>query len=157
MVEIANINWKMLVAAGVMGLIIGGFSAWATTNLGIAVVAFFIMLVLSTYYLYQKPIPSAAIGSGLYITALVMILTPLLFYIPVILTNGGAEGAEGAGAFVGGILGLVIWGFVFLLFAIVTAALGFVVNRRAKRKVANMEGDSDTVERVDERHQEPAS
>lgn len=52
-----------------------------------------------------------------------MILTPILFYLPNVVAEGdGSE--EAAGAFIGSILGLVIWGFVFLLLAIVTVAVG---------------------------------
>ncbi|HET7325508.1 MAG TPA: hypothetical protein VFJ06_14365 [Halococcus sp.] len=134
--ERSGISWKMALTAGVMGLIIGAFAAWATLNLGIASVAFLVGLVGGGYYLYRKPIPSAAIGSGLYITALVMILTPLLFYIPSIFSSSEGEGAAAAGAFIGSVFGLVIWGFVFLLFAIVTAAIGYFFSRRAKKKLA---------------------
>lgn len=123
------------VAAVVLALVIGGFSAWATANLGIAAFASIAMFVVGYLLLNQKPIPSSAVGSGLYITALIMILTPILFYLPTIFGSADVEGAAGAGQFFGGILGLVIWGFVFLLFAIVTAAIGYFFNRRASKKL----------------------
>lgn len=135
----SRISWKMGITAAAMGLIIGGFGAWATSNLGVAIPAFLVLWMGATYYLYQKPIPSAAIGSGLWVTALVMLLTPVLFYLPMILSDGAGESAEAAGTFIGGILGLIIWGFVFAIGAIVVAAIGWVFKRRANSK---LEGDS---------------
>jgi CDP-diglyceride synthetase len=131
--ETGGIRWKMAITAGVLGLVIGGFAAWATANLGIAPIAFVVGLAGGGYFLYQKNMPSEAIGSGLYVTALLMVVTPLLFYLPVVV-GGGGNGAEEAGAFIGGVLGLVIWGFVFLLFAIVTGAVGYFFKRRAGKK-----------------------
>lgn len=123
------------VTAVALALVIGGFSAWATLNLGIAGVAFVAMFAVGYLFLNRKPIPSSAVGSGLYITAMLMILTPILFYLPTIFGSADVEGAAGAGQFFGGILGLVIWGFVFLLFAIVTAAVGYFFSRRASKKL----------------------
>lgn len=131
-----GISWKMALTGGVMGLIIGGFAAWATLNLGIAIIVFAVGLLGGEYYLYRKRIPSEAIGSGLYITALVMILTPIMFYIPTILSSSEETSAEAAGTFIGSIAGLFIWGFVFLILAVVTAAIGYFFKRRAKKKLA---------------------
>lgn len=132
--ETEGLDWSLLAVSVVMGLLAGGFAAWATANMGISSVAFLVVLAGTSYFLYQKRIPSEAVGSGLYITALIMVLTPLLFYIPTVL--GANEGTpEGAGQFVGSILGLIIWGFVFVLFAIVTAAIGYFFKRRASKKL----------------------
>lgn len=129
-----DISWSMVVTAGMMALIIGGFAAWATANLGIATIAFLVAAAGSSYYLYQKPMPSAAIGSGLYITALLMLLTPILFYLPKIV-GGGEGGAEEAGMFIGSVLGILIWGFVFFILAIVTGAVGYFFKRRSEKKL----------------------
>ena len=127
-------NWKMVVVGAVLGLLIGAFAAWATINIGsIAGIAFFVGWVGGGYYVYQKPSISAGIGSGLYITALLMILTPLLFYIPNVLGENDGT-ATGAGQFIGSILGLAIWGFVFFLFALVTAGIGYYFQRRAEKQ-----------------------
>lgn len=132
--RISRISWKMLVVSGLMGVIIGGIAGWATLNLGIGSVAFFVVFLGTTYYLYQKPIPSAAIGSGLYATALLLVLTPILFYLPLVF--GAEEGtAAGAGEFIGSLLGLLIWGFVFFLVALVVFVLGYFVNKRANKKL----------------------
>lgn len=132
--RISRISWKMLVVSGLMGVIIGGIAGWATLNLGIGSVAFFVVFLGATYYLYQKPIPSAAIGSGLYATALLLVLTPILFYLPMVF--GAEEGtAAGAGEFIGSLLGLLIWGFVFFLVALVVFVVGYFINKRANKKL----------------------
>lgn len=127
-----GIRWKMVATGVAMGLLIAFFATWATLNLGpLSGVAFLLGLVGGGYYVSQKSSVSDGIGSGLYITALLMILTPILFYVPTVL--GGADGtAAGAGRLIGSVLGLVIWGFVFLLLAIVTAAVGYFFKRRAR-------------------------
>lgn len=128
---------KMALAAGVMGVIIGFFALWGTINWGSLSGAVFLIAFLgSSYFLYHKRIPSEAIGSGLYITALVMILTPLVFYLTSLTTNQQG-GIAGAGVMLGSILGLVIWGFVFLLFAIVAAGVGYFFKRRAYKKLGD--------------------
>ena len=131
-----GISWSMAVTAGILGLLIGGVAAWATSNLGVASIAFVVIALASGYWLYQKPIPSAAISNGLYVLALELILTPILFYAPVILGSSEGEGAEAAGTFIGSVLGLVVWGFAFLLIAIVIAVIGWFSGRRAKKKLA---------------------
>lgn len=130
---------KMLVSAGVMALLIGGIAAWATANIGGSMIAFIVAAIASGYFLYQKPLPSAAVGTGMYITAGLLVLNPILFYVPVILGTEGADGAEEAGAFVGSILGLIIWGFVAFLIALVLFALGYFINKRAKKKLDDRE------------------
>lgn len=131
-----GISWSMLVTAGIFGLLIGGIAAWATANLEIAAYAFVVMALGSGYWLYQKPIPSAAISVGLYVLALELVLTPVLFYVPEILGSSEGESAEAAGAFIGSIMGLFIWGFAFFVIALVIAAIGWFTGRRAKKKLA---------------------
>ena len=134
----SGVSWKMAISAGFMALFIGGMAAWATAEIGLSLFAFLIAAVGSGYYLYQKPIPSAAIGTGLYVVAILMAITPISFYLPTVLA--GSDGtASGAGAFIGGILGLVIWGFVFLILAIVTFVIGYFINRRANKKLSPSE------------------
>lgn len=131
----SGISWTVGITAAVMGLIIGGLGAWATSNIGLALPVFFVLWAGGTYYLYQKPIPSAAIGSGLWVAALVMLLTPVLIYLPIILNGSSGESAEAAGTFIGGILGLIIWGIAFAIGAIVVAAIGWAFKRRASKKL----------------------
>lgn len=128
-------SWAVFGTAVLLGLIIGGFAAWATATLGVAPWAFLIGFAGGTVYLDKKHIPSEAAGSGLYITALLMILTPILFYLPNIVGAEEAETAEEIGLAVGSVLGLVIWGFVFFLLAIVTGGIGYAFKRRAENKL----------------------
>lgn len=128
-------RWKRAVTAIPMGLLIGGLVAWALANIGGSAIAFAVAAIVSGYYLYRKPLPSAVVGTGLYISAGLLVLTPVLFYVPVIFGPGSESGAEGAGAFIGGIAGLVIWGFAFFLVGIVLFVLGYFANRRAKNKL----------------------
>lgn len=130
-------SWSVFITALLLGLVIGGFAAWATANLGIAGFAFLAGWIGGTWYLNTKQIPSEAAGSGLYITALLMIVTPIFFYLPNIMGAEEAETAEEAGMIVGSVIGLVIWGFVFFLFAIVTTAIGYALKRRAKKKLSD--------------------
>ena len=73
-------------------------------------------------------------STELYSSAGLLVLTPIVFYVPLILDADGG-GAEEAGTFLGGIVGLALWGFVFFLLALVVFTLGYFVNRRAKRKL----------------------
>lgn len=125
-------QWKMLLTAGFMSLLIGFFAALGALNFDLAGPAFGLTFVGGTYFLYQKEIPSEAIGTGLYITALVMILTPLLLFLPDVYDESG-----GVASVIGGMMGLVTWGLAFLLFALVTAVVGYFFKRRAAKKLKN--------------------
>ncbi|MDG5818955.1 hypothetical protein [Natronococcus sp. A-GB7] len=112
-----------------MGLIVGMLVALAFAEIGGFAFWFLVTIVGVSYYLYsRKESPRSAIGSGLYITAIWLILAPLLFYMGL---AGGADPdtAAGTGQAVGSILGMVVWGFIGLLLAIVVGAVGYFVNR----------------------------
>lgn len=123
------------VVAVVFALVTGVLAAWATANLGVSAIAFVAVGLLVGYLLWTKPITMKAVAGGLYYTALVLVLVPVLFYTPTIVGPTPA-GAEGAGMFIGSILGLFIWGFVFLVIALVIAGVGYLVNKRADRKLS---------------------
>lgn len=120
----------MAVTSVVMAAIIGFFSAWATGNMGVSGYAFLLAFTGGSYYLYNKNCPSEAIGSGLYITALLMVLTPILFYLPNLISE--PETVKSTGRFIGSFLGIFLWGFVFLVFGIVTAAVGYFFKKRVR-------------------------
>lgn len=128
-----RIAWKRGLVSAVMAFIIGGLAAWGTSQLGFALPAFVIMVAISGYHLYQKPIATKALGIGLYYAAATAVLVPFLFYIPTILAPG--DGATGAGTFIGSVLGFFIWGALFGVVAILMAALGYFVNKRANKKL----------------------
>lgn len=127
--EDEGIATKRAIAAGIMALLVGAVVAFAFTNFGGSAILFVITLIGVGYYLYsRKKSARSAIGSGLYILALWILVSPILFYIPII-GNANTDTAAGAGQAIGGTLGIVIWGFVGLLIAIVVAAVGYFVNR----------------------------
>ena len=133
----SGVQWTLLITSVLMSFIASFFAVWATLTINISGIAFLVVFIGTTYFLYQKQIPSEAVGSGLYITALLMILTPLLFYFPRVFQTSEAQTTQELGGLFGNILGLVIWGFVFFLFAIVTAAIGYFFKTRAKKKLSS--------------------
>lgn len=135
-----TIRWLQLVTASLMGLLIGGLLAWMFLNIGGSSILFVVGFVGGTYYLYQKSLASAALGTGLYISAALVVLTPMFYYVPLLLQ--AEEGtAEGAGQTVGSVLGLVIWGFVFFVLGLVIFVMGYFANRRARRKLNSRDED----------------
>lgn len=126
---------EVFIASFIMAIIIGFFAAWATTNMGISTAAFLLTGIGSLLFLYQKENPNQSLGTGLYVTAGLMILTPILFYFPLVISSSGEPGFRAAGEFIGSILGMFIWGFIFLLLAIVTAALGRYFKKRAYKQL----------------------
>lgn len=67
-------TWKIGIAGVFMGLIAGGLLALALANIGGGGAGFFAAFLGVTLYLWQKPTATGAIGSGLYISALLLIL-----------------------------------------------------------------------------------
>lgn len=132
-----------------MGVIIGGLLALVFTNIGGSVLMFVVGLVAGTIYLARKPLPAAALGTALYISVGLLVLYPVFLYVPMLM--GVETGtAEGAGTFIGSIVGLFLWGFVFLLVALVVFTTGYFLNRRARGKLDKREGAIGGPERTDD-------
>lgn len=127
--EDEGVDYKLATTSVIMAIIVGIFVAWSFLNIGGAGFLFVATVVGVTYYLYsRKTSARSAVGSGLYITALWMVVTPIFFYLPLFM--GADEGtAEGAGQAIGSIAGLFIWGIVFFILAVVVFVIGFFVNR----------------------------
>ncbi len=142
--ESGGIAWLQLVTATVMAALIALFGAWATINLGVAVPVAGVLFFAGAYWLYKKPIPSAAIGSGLYVTALIMFITPIVFYMPTVMSGPG-ESAESVGTFAGSVIGLFFWWFIFAVGAVVVAAVGYFAKKRAKKKLSGSEPTTEAV------------
>lgn len=122
-------------SAGLMGVLVGAVVAFSFTNIGGSTIFFLLTLAGVGYWLYStKRLPSEAIGSGLYVLALWLVLSPILFYIPVI-GNANTDTASGTGAALGGIMGMFIYGFIFLIIAGVMAAIGYFSKKRARNKL----------------------
>lgn len=124
-----GLSYKRLFTSALMALLVGFLVAMAFSNIGGSGLLFLVTLGGVTYYLYDRKSSSrSAIGSGLYIVALWLPITPIMFYLPMM--GGAEEGtAEGAGQMIGSVLGMVIWGFVFFLVGLVVFAIGYFVNR----------------------------
>lgn len=127
-------SWTIGVVGIVMGLVVGALVAWALSNIGGSGPGFLLAFLAATLYLWQKPTGVGALGSGLYFSALVLILIPITIYTPNVLGEDPQTASE-AGTFVGSVLGLVIWGFVFFLLALVAAGLGYGFRRRERSKL----------------------
>lgn len=124
-VSSSNIEPKQLGVATGMSLIVGLQVALGFAELGGGGFLFIVTLVGVSGYLYQQTdSPKHAFGTGLYIVAAWFILAPLLFYL------GLAGQNQNEFAAIGAILGMVIFGFIGLLFAIVSGGLGYFINSR---------------------------
>lgn len=131
-------NTTLGITAVLMGVLVGAVVAFAFSNIGGASILFVVTVAGVGYWLYKNAqIPSEAVGSGLYVFALWLILSPIMFYIPVI---GGAntDTAGGTGTALGGIMGMVIYGFIALILAVVAGAVGYFSKKRAKKKLGEV-------------------
>lgn len=123
-----------ILTAVIMAGIIAFFGAWATLNLDVTGPVAAVLFLVSAWWLYRMPIPSAAIGNGLYATALLMFVGPVIFYLPNVLSGPGNSAKE-VGAFTGSVMGLFFWWFIMAVFAVVVAGIGYFANKRARRKL----------------------
>lgn len=120
---LGRVRPRMVVAGAVMGLVVGGFAAWTTANVGLSEPAFLVAFLGGSYYVYRKESPSQAVGSGLYITAVLMALAPVVFFLDNVL---GAEPTTvpATGLTIGSATGLILWGFAFLFAGLVVGSIG---------------------------------
>lgn len=91
---------------------------------GNASFAIITIIGVSSYLYKQTTHRKRTIGTGLYIIAAWFILSPLLYYL------GLAGQSPNEFAAVGAVIGMVIFGFIGLLLAIVTGGLGYYINKR---------------------------
>lgn len=131
--ESSGIGWKRIVVSIVLAPIVGGLAAWATAEIGISLLAFVAITAVSGYHMYSKPIATKSLAIGLYWAAILGLLVPFLFYIPGVFDSG--TGMEGAEKFAGSLLGIIVWGVVFGIGALVTFVVGYFVNKRAEKKL----------------------
>jgi len=132
--EEGETSYKIAIAAAIVGLLPAAMLSWGFVNIGGDLWVFLIAWIGTAWYLRNKRLISEVVGSGFYIWALTTLLTPLLVYIPNM--TGEADTASEAGQMIGSVIGLVVWGFVFLIIAIVIAAVGYFANKRASKKLA---------------------
>jgi hypothetical protein len=120
-----------------MGLFVGGLAAWGLANLGGSGFGFLLGFIGAMLFLWRKPTATGAVGSGLYISALTLVLVPLFFYGPIVFSSEDPQSAREVGAAVGSIFGLFIWTFVFAIIAVVIGAVGYYLKKREARKLAD--------------------
>jgi len=126
-------SWSVVIAAALMGLIPGGLLAWGFGTIGGSGIVFLIGWAGSAIYLRNKRLVSEVIGSGLYISALLLPLVPVLFYVPNL--TGDPQTASEAGTFVGSFIGVFVWGVVFAIVGVILAAVGYFAKKRAAKKL----------------------
>lgn len=127
---------QIALAGVLMGLVAGGLIAWGLTNIGGSAGGFFVGWVAVTLYLWKKPTGVGTLGTGLYISALLLVLVPLFFYAPF-LASTDPQTAEEVGMAIGGIIGLFVWTVVFAVIAAVMGSIGYFFKRRQSSKLEN--------------------
>ncbi len=152
-----GLDLAVVAAAAVMSLVAGGIAGYALMNFGFvgSVGGFVVVAGLTMTYLYTKDTPHAAVGTGTYVNAVLLLFTPSALYMPDILSGDislFAEGVSGenvtigggvifeagsfsvdnlAGGQVEGIIGLVVWTVVFMVVALVLLIVGKIVKSTA--------------------------
>lgn len=122
-----GVQWKLLGVSGIMSFVVGFQVLFAFSEFGggTGSILFFVTLAGVTGFLYNRTDSiKESFATGLYIVAAWFILAPLMFYVGV----AGQSANEFAA--VGAVFGMVIFGFIGLLLAIVTAGIGYFVNSR---------------------------
>lgn len=123
-----------ITASIILGLVIGGLSAWMFANIfGLAPIAFLVGTGVSWRHLMSKDNGWLSSGKGFYIMAVQCFFLAPMFYIPVLFRSSTGEGVEAAGTFVGSILGMFIWEFVFGFIALILVVCGYMLRKRGKK------------------------
>ena len=124
-IEGEEVDPKVLGASISIGIFVALLVGLGFSELGGAAFFMLLSLVGVTIYLNRRTTNwKRTIGTGLYIVAAWLILAPIMFYIGV----AGQSGSQFAA--VGAVLGMVIYGFIGLLLAIVVGGLGYFINKR---------------------------
>jgi hypothetical protein len=136
---LAPTSRKTAVTGGIFGIIIGFLLAWGLLEAGGAGIGFIAGLIGGTVYVWSRATIHHSIASGLYISGIILVFVPLLFYTPII-AGADAETLEGAGEQIGGVLGLFIWTILFAIFAAIIGLVGRAVKKRAPDERTPKEG-----------------
>lgn len=129
-----------IVSSSVFALIIGGVAAWMFLNLfGLAPLAFIVALALGWRHLMHEGNGWLTTGKGLYILAVQFVFLAPMFYIPVLFRSSTGEGAAAAGTFIGSFLGVIIWGFIFAIIAVMLVIVGYLLRRKGGRRLRTTE------------------
>ena len=113
--------------AGFFGIVVGLLVGLAFAEIAGSALPFIITIFGVGLYLYREYESKRNIAStGLYITAVWLILTPIVFYIGII-GSANPDTAGGSAQAVGGLLGMFVNGFIGLLLALPTAGVGYFI------------------------------
>ena len=161
---------KVLAAATLGAVVVGGIAAYATSNINIyaSAGAFVVFAAAAGYYLSKKELPSEAAGSASYISAVLVLFTPFALYLSRIVFHGmevsviGAQaqnvqgsnvsigggswfsaGAISAGSIASGTIDSVITLVIWVVLAIVVALVLVVVGRVFKAAAKRKKERSD--------------
>lgn len=123
-IEGEEVDPKVLDASIPISIFVALLVGLGFSKLGSAT-SFIISSLAVTIYLNRRTTNwKQTIGTGLYIVAAWLILAPIMFYIRVAGQSGNQFAAVGA------VLGMVIYGFIRLLLAIIVGGLGYFINKR---------------------------
>jgi hypothetical protein len=126
-------SWGIVITAAIIGLLPGLLLAWGFTNIGGSGIVFLIGWIGAAVYLRNKRLVSEAAGAGLYITALLLPLVPILFYVPTL--GSDPQTASETGMVIGSFIGMFVYAIVFAIIGVILAAIGYFLKKRAAKKL----------------------
>lgn len=107
-------------------LITGWYASWISTNTTLSYTLVFLVVALATsYVLYGDASYARLVGSGLYVLAFFVAITPIFFYAPILTSE-----VENPWIFVFSVADLIVW-LIFLVIAGVLAGSGYLIKRYA--------------------------
>jgi hypothetical protein len=119
---------RSTVLAVVLALLCGAYAAWLLADFGLRWPALLAVAAIAGVFFYSRRTPAAMLASGFYGLAVLVVLTPIALDLAFVFA------ADGYGItpwpFVLSLADLVFLG-VFVVFALILSAIGFVINRRA--------------------------
>lgn len=126
----------MFSSAQLMGFAFAFSVVWPLLQVTGAVVGFVLAWVVASSYLLRKRYPSEVVGSGLYATAVGVLVTPVEVYLPTVAAGSERGGFEGATMVADGARDLAVWVVLCGLLAVSMIAVGRYFKRVADRREA---------------------
>lgn len=117
-------SWQVAAIAVVFAVLTGSLADRVTTALGIFPRGSVLVITLVGVFLWRKQSAIGAIGSGLYVTALLLLLGSIAYLLPLMVIRPIPEHAH--------VLSIFLFGVGSLLGAIVVAVIGYLVKREEK-------------------------
>lgn len=135
-------------ANGLLAGVVGYFVDVTLLNLHAAVWLFLLSWAVTTSYLSYKRVPSGVLAVGLYFIGLLVLLHPVVIYVPRLVAATDASGATSANLLIEGWRGIFIWGSTAGVLALVITFVSRLLKRHAddvlrRRRRYNLWSDSD--------------